>query len=59
LSVAQLTNLQLTAEGYAQTQIAMIRSVSKAAVRTQSKKMLEKTGDLTLAFAAIRMLRGE
>ncbi len=56
LSRAEQEILALAADGLTQTQIAAVRGTRYTTTRTQSKQLLLKTFDDSLALAAIRLL---
>lgn len=56
LTRAEREILEHAADGLTLLQIAAVRGTALGTVRRQSKNLLAKTGDDTLALAAIRLL---
>lgn len=57
LTDAEAAILRLCIEGCSQLQIAHARRVTVNTVKTQTRSLLEKTGDDTLRAAALRAAR--
>jgi len=57
LTESEVCVLELAATGYSYEQIAVCRGVTRETVKAQVRSLLAKTGDDTLLYSAIRVLR--